>query len=101
MDPDFDFKKLVFVGEAASAQHEDNIVSAQSTVNNARKQSLVAAFNLFRTNLQNDWVLYDKYVASAEMSSSRARAVLVGSLEAGGAIKIKSVSVFRLNRSPY
>ena len=82
LDPTFDFRKLAFVQEACSMQHEESLVSAQSTVNNARKNSLVAAFNLFSTNLQNDWILQDKFLASAEMTSQRARSVLVHSLEA-------------------
>lgn len=82
LDPAFDFRKLAFVQEACSMQHEESLISAQSTVNNARRNSLVAAFNLFSTNLQNDWILQDKFLASAEMSSQRARSVLVHSLEA-------------------
>lgn len=83
LDPAFDFKKLSFVQEASVNQHEAHIISAQSSINNARKQSLMAAFNLFTTNLQNDWVLQDKYLASAAMTTQRARSVLVHSLEVG------------------
>ena len=82
LDPTFEFKKLAFVYEASSMQHEENLVSAQSVVNNARKNSLQAAFSLFTTNLQNDTILQDKYLASMEMNSQRARSVLVASLEA-------------------
>lgn len=86
MDPEFDFKKLSFVQEASHAQHEQNLVSAQSNVQSAWRKSLQAAWNLFVTNLRNDWVLQEKYQASAEMSSQRQRSVLVSSLEAGAPI---------------
>lgn len=81
-DPDFDFKKLVFVQEASGRQQEEQLMAAQSTVNNARKNSLQAAWNLFITNLGNDQVKQDKFLITDEMSSARARSVLVQSLEA-------------------
>ena len=51
-------------------------------MNNARRSSLQAGFNLFATNLANDQVMQDKYLATADMNSARARSVLVHSLEA-------------------
>ena len=83
LDSGFDFKKLAFVQEACGRQQEDHIISAQSNVNNARKTSLQAAFNLFATNLSNDQCMQDKFLATSEMNSARARSVLVHSLEAG------------------
>ena len=68
--------------EACGKQQEDHVISAQSTVNNARKASLQAAFNLFSTNLANDQCLQDKFLATAEANATRARSVLVHSLEA-------------------
>ena len=53
-DPEFDFKKLPFVQEAAGKQTEDLVALAQSSVQNARKSSLQAAYNLFTTSLHND-----------------------------------------------
>ena len=82
MDPTFDFKKLSFVQEASGRQQEEQLISAQSSVNNARKNSLQAAFNLFATNLANDQILQDKYLASADMNTQRTRSILVHSLEA-------------------
>lgn len=82
LDPSFDFKKLSFVQEASGRRQEEQLMSAQSSVNNARKNSLQAAFNLFATNLANDQILQDKYLASADMSSQRTRSILVHSLEA-------------------
>ena len=82
LDPDFDWKKIGFVLEACGKQQEDHVVSAQSSVNNASKTSLQAAYNLFSTNVANDQCLQDKFLATAEMNSSRARSVLVHSLEA-------------------
>ena len=84
LDPDFEFKKLGFVQEACGKQQEEHVVNAQSTVNNARKNSLTAAFNLFATNLTNDQCLQDKFLAMAEMTNSRARSVLIHGLEALG-----------------
>ena len=76
-DPEFDFKKLPFVQEAAGKQTDDLVALAQSSVQNARKSSLQAAYNLY-----NDQVLHDKHLAASEVSSQRARSVLVHSLEA-------------------
>ena len=81
-DPEFDFKKLPFVQEAAGKQTDDLVALAQSSVQNARKSSLQAAYNLFTTSLHNDQVLHDKHLAASEVSSQRARSVLVHSLEA-------------------
>lgn len=82
-DTDFNFKKLSFVQEACGREQEEHIIAAQSTVNNARKSSLQAGFNLFATNLANDELKQDKFNATADLNSSRARSVLVASLEAG------------------
>ena len=82
-DPEFNFKKLAFVQEASGKQTEELVAAAQSSVNNARNQSLQAGFNLFATSPENDHVLHEKYVASAEMNGQRNRSVLVHSLEAG------------------
>ena len=85
LDPDFDFKKLAFVQEACGKQQEEHVISAQSTVQNARRNSLQAAYNLFVTNLENDHLLQDKYLATATMNAQRTRSVLVHSLEASRA----------------
>lgn len=82
LDPDFDFKKLAFVQEACGKQQEEQVISAQSTVHNARRSSLQAAYNLFATNLENDHLLQDKYLATATMNAQRTRSVLIHSLEA-------------------
>ena len=60
---------------------EEQLIAAQSTVSNARKQSLQAGFNLFATSLATDQVQHDKFLAAAELHSQRARSVLVHSLE--------------------
>lgn len=72
----------MFIQEASGRQQEQQLMAAQSTVNNARKASLTAAWNLFVTNLSNDEVKQDKFLVTAEMSSARTRSVLVQSLEA-------------------
>ena len=83
LDSSFDFKKLAFVVEAAGKQTEELLISAQSTVADARKQSLRAGYNLFQTSLSNDHILHDKHVAASAMNSQRARSVLIHSLEVG------------------
>ena len=80
-DPEFDFKRMAFVQEATGRQTEDLVVAAQSNVQNARRTSLQAAYNLFTTSLQNDHVLHDKHLAASEVNSQRTRSVLVASLE--------------------
>lgn len=81
-NPEFDFKKLAFVAEAAGQQQELQLEEAQSSVANARKSSLQAAFRLFATSLSNDHVVHDRHKAALDMSSQRTRSVLVHSLEA-------------------
>lgn len=81
-DPDFDYKRIAFVQEAAGKQAEDLVQSAQSNVQNARRASMQAAYNLFITSLQNDTVLHEKHLAASDVNSQRARSVLVGSLQA-------------------
>jgi len=83
-DPDFDFKRMAFVQEASGKLTEDLVVAAQSNVQNARRSSLQAAWNLFTTSLENDQVIHDKHLAAAEVNSHRARSVLVASLEDWG-----------------
>ena len=75
---------MAFVQEAAGKQTEDLIQSAQSNVQNARKSALQAAFNLFITSLDNDHCLHDKHLAASDVNSTRARSVLVASLEVRG-----------------
>eukprot|EP00438_Fugacium_kawagutii_P007492 Skav230009 [mRNA] locus=scaffold1958:352834:353067:- [translate_table: standard] len=77
---------MAFVQEATGKQTEDLIVSAQSNVLNARKSSLQAAYNLFLTSLENDQVMHDKHMAASEMSTARARSVLVHTLEDSGTV---------------
>ena len=72
---------MAFVQEAAGKQTEDLLVAAQSSVSNARKSSIQAAWNLFTTSLHNDQVVHDKHLAASEMNSQRARSVLVHALE--------------------
>lgn len=83
LDPNFDYTKLAFVQEASGKQTEDLLISAQSSVNDARKNSIRAAYNLFTTSLDNDHVVHDKHVAASAMNVHRARSVLVHSLEVG------------------
>ncbi len=72
---------MPFVQLATGKQHEHHLEAAQSSVNNARKNSLQAAFNLFVTSLQNDQVLHDKHMAAAAMHSQRTRSIVIHSLE--------------------
>ena len=81
-DPNFDFKRMAFVQEAAGKQTEELVQSAQSNVKNARRGALQAAYNLFATSLANDQCLHDKFLAASDVNSARARSTLIASLQA-------------------
>ena len=80
-DASFDYKKLSFLMEASGVIQEEHVLTAQSSVSNARKQSLLAAYQLFQTNLENDQVQHEKFLASAEANASRTKTIMVQSLE--------------------
>lgn len=78
---EFDWKKLSFVLEAKGIIQEHQIASAQSRIQSAFKQSILAGFNLFKTNLEADQVAHRKHLAAASGDSQRARAALVNQLQ--------------------
>jgi len=80
-DASFDYKKLSFLMEASGVIQEEHVLTAQSSVANARKQSLAAAYQLFQTNLENDQVQHEKFLASAEANASRTKTIMIQSLE--------------------
>ena len=86
-DPGFDLTKLAFYAEATGSVQEDHILEGQSAVSNARKASLQAAFNLFKTSLDNDHVLHERHMAVAKSDEVRARSSALASLEARGALR--------------
>ena len=81
--------------EASGVIQEEHVQNAQSSVANARKQSLAAAFQLFRTNLDNDQVQHTKYLASAEANASRTKTIMIQSLEDMVLSKCKFYCVFK------
>lgn len=83
-DPSFELGQLAFYAEASGTVQETHILDAQSQVQNARKASLAAAYNLFKTSLSNDHVLHDRFLEAAKTDESRARSAALSSLEAGG-----------------
>lgn len=78
---------MAFVQEAAGKQADELVQSAQSSVKNARRGALQAAYNLFATSLENDQCLHDKFLAASDVSSARARSMLIGSLQAKCLVK--------------
>ena len=74
--------------EATGSLQEEHVLSAQSSVTNARKQSLQAAFNLFRTNLETDQAQHKKFLATSEASASRSRSIMIESLEERGILSL-------------
>ena len=83
-DPNFDLSKLAFYAEATGSVQENHILDAQNAVNNARKSSLQAAWNLFRTSVENDQVVHERYLQAAKTDEARARSSALTSLEVGG-----------------
>lgn len=81
-DSAFEMSKLAFFQEATGAAQDEHIAEAQSAVANAQKSSLQAAFQLFRTSLDNDQVMRDRYLSAAKTDESRARHAALESLEA-------------------
>ena len=86
-DPSFEINKLAFFAEATGAVQEHHILEAQSAVANARRSSLQAGFNLFRTSLSNHQVLHDRHLAASKTDEAKARSAALTSLEAGWGIK--------------
>lgn len=83
-DPEFDLSKLAFYGEATGCVQENHILDGQNAVQNARKSSLQAAWNLFRTSVENDQVVHERYISAAKTDEARARSSALTSLEVGG-----------------
>ena len=90
MASDFDFKRMSFVVEARGQLHSEQIEMAQSKTASALKKSVASAWELFKTNLESDQLLRDKYVAACSGDESRQRAAIIDSLEAR---KIAQVSL--------
>ena len=84
MNADFDWKKLSFALEGKGLMQEEALELAQSKASSAYKKSQVSAFELFKSNLEQDQLLRRRYVQSAVGDESRARAAIVEFLEVGG-----------------
>ena len=85
-DPEFKLANLAFFQEATGALQEEHIQNAQSSVCNARKAALAAAYKVFKSSLANDVLLHEKHLAAASGSEARTRATILNSLEATLAI---------------
>ena len=82
-DPSFDISKLAFFAEATGTVQEGHILAAQSAVANARRSSLQAGFNLFKTSLDNDQVLHERHLQASKTDETKARSAALASLEVG------------------
>ncbi|CAJ1375536.1 unnamed protein product [Effrenium voratum] len=81
---DFDCKKLSFVLEAKGVVQDYEIERAQGRIQSAFKQSLVAGWNLFKTNLESDQVAHRRHLVAASGDTQRARAGVVNALQDSG-----------------
>lgn len=86
-DPNFQLEKLAFFAEATGSVQDSHINDAQNAVSNARKASLAAGFALFKTSLDNDQVLHDRFISSSKSDESRSRTAALTSLEAFDLVK--------------
>ena len=84
MTENFDFKKLSFVLEGKGLWEEQQLEAAQSKANSALKKSQATAFELFKTNLEQDQLLRRRHVSASTGDESRARAAIIASLEDTG-----------------
>ena len=96
MNADFDWKKLSFVLEGKGLMQEEALELAQSKASSAYKKSQVSAFELFKSNLEQDQLLRRRYVQSAVGDESRARAAIVEFLEVGGGVALISWGIFEI-----
>ena len=80
--PSWDWTKLSFVLEATGQLQDEEIVKAQSKINNALLSSLQAGYSLFETNLETDQLQHRRYLVASSGDEAKARAAVVGSLEA-------------------
>ena len=82
MEPGWDFRKLSFVLEAKGEVQQEELSRAQSNISSALQSSLNAGFNLFKTNLESDQLLHRRHLLASSGDEARARAAIVGQLEA-------------------
>lgn len=77
----FDFRRLSFVLEGKGVWQDQQLEAAQSRANSALKRSQVTAFELLKTNLEQDQMLRRRYIMATSGDESRARAAIIDSLE--------------------
>lgn len=75
---------MSFVLEAKGLLQDTHLQEAQSRTTNAQKKAVAAAWHLFQSNLENDQLIWKKYLLASSGDEARARAAIVQSLEAGG-----------------
>ena len=81
MAGDFDYKKLSFVLEGKGLLEDQQLEAAQSRANNALHKSQALAFELFKTQLEQDQIARRRYLSSTAGDETRARAAIIESLE--------------------
>ena len=81
MDPGLQWQKMAFVLEMTGRSAESFCEAAQSSVTNARLQSLQAAFQLFRTELATDQSVHRKEMLASTGDYERRHRSLVNTLE--------------------
>ena len=62
---------------------DEAVEKAQSLARNARRSSLQAAFDCFKSQLENDAVQHRKHMLAAQGNEIKQRAAIVSSLEVG------------------
>lgn len=83
MATDFEFRRLSFVLELKGALQEEQLEAAQNRASNALKRSQATAFELFRTNLEQDQLHRRKFLSTTFGDQNRLRASVIETLEAG------------------
>ena len=80
----FDYRRLSFVLEGKGIWQDHQLEAAQTKANSALRRSQASAFELFKTNLEQDQMLRRRYISASSGDESRARAAIIESLEDPG-----------------
>lgn len=80
----FDYRRLSFVLEGKGIWQDQQLEAAQTKANSALRRSQASAFELFKTNLEQDQMLRRRYISASSGDESRARAAIIESLEDPG-----------------
>lgn len=77
----FDYRRLSFVLEGKGVWQDQQLEAAQTKANSALRRSQASAFELFKTNLEQDQMLRRRYISATSGDESRARSAIIESLE--------------------